>query len=300
MDYRDKVLSLAQVSPLVPTQVAKALNTNSLLAGAMLSEMSSKGILKVSNLKVGTSPLYYVPGNEGQLLNFLSSLNPKDREAVLLLKEKKVLRDSSLYPLVRACLKVAKDFAVPLEVTFNKQKEIFWKWFLLPDKEAESFIREIITPLEPPKPVALEKPKLEKSKTEKIKKIEKPDKQKTLIKTETKLKAVAKPKKISTPKLRKNFWSKIDDFLKENYVDVVEKTNLKRTDFEIVVAFNSPFGQLKYFCKAVQKSKITEADISSAFAKAKLKNLPLIFLSNGAPDANAEKFFELGVLFKRL
>jgi len=57
---------------------------------------------------------------------------------------------------------------------------------------------------------------------------------------------------------------------------------------------------LLYFCKALQKAKIKESDLSSAFAKARLKNLPLVFLSNGVLDSGAEKFFGLGLIFKRL
>ena len=45
MDYRDKVLTVARNSPVVPTQIAKALATDSMMAGAMLSEMVSKGLV---------------------------------------------------------------------------------------------------------------------------------------------------------------------------------------------------------------------------------------------------------------
>ena len=212
--------------------------------------------------------------------------------------------------MVRTCLKNVKDFAFPLEVTFNNKKEIFWKWFLLSDSDAEAIIREILIPSED---VEKPEPQIESESVveEKIKTKSEPEKieqQKTLVKQEVKTgpkaKLIPKPKekfqKKKVIKPRQNFWVKIESFFNENYVEIIEKQDIKRTDFELVISFNTPFGKTKYFCKALQKSKITENDISSAFAKAELKNLPLIFLSNGSPDPAAEKFFELGLIFKRL
>ncbi|RLE46629.1 hypothetical protein DRJ22_01500 [Candidatus Woesearchaeota archaeon] len=298
MEYREKVLSLARVSPVLPAQVAKALNTNSLMAGAMLSEMTSKGILKVSNLKVGGSPLYFVPGNEFQLVNFLGNLSPKDREAVLFLKEKKILRDSDLSPLVRTCLRNAKDFALPLDVSFNEKKEIFWKWFLLSDKDAEVIIRDILMPSGVVEDNSSEEKVVKQKVVEENRSVLK-EEPKQLVKEKSVSKLKSRPRK-RVGKSRQSFWSKVESFFDEHSVEVIEKNSLKRTDFELVVAFDSPFGRIKYFCKALQKAKIKESDLSSAFAKARLKNLPLVFLSNGVLDSGAEKFFGLGLIFKRL
>ncbi|MEM4264005.1 MAG: hypothetical protein QW666_03890, partial [Candidatus Woesearchaeota archaeon] len=111
VDYRDKILSMAKLSPVLPVQVAKALNTNSLFASAMLSELVSKDLLKVSNIKIGSSPLYYIPELGGQLQAYADKLNAKDKKTYDLLKEKKVLREIDLDPLTRVSIKNIKDFS---------------------------------------------------------------------------------------------------------------------------------------------------------------------------------------------
>jgi len=144
MDYRDQILALAKSSPLLPSGVAKELKTNSIMAGAMLSEMCDRGILKTSALRVGGSPLYYTPGNESQLLNYVQSLNEKDRRTVSRLQELKVIRESDADPLIRVSLAQIKDFAKPLVVQFDGREERFYKWFELGDSDAEQVIRAIV------------------------------------------------------------------------------------------------------------------------------------------------------------
>lgn len=149
MEQQDKILFMARESPLTPTQVAKAIGKDSWIASAMLSALVEKGLLKISNVKIGSTPLYYDPNHSDQLQRFSSYLNEKDRRVYDLLKEKKILRENALDPLSRVCVKNIKDFARPLEVSFNNVKEIFWKWYLLPDTEAEPIIRGILTGQQP-------------------------------------------------------------------------------------------------------------------------------------------------------
>ncbi len=118
-DYRDKILALVKIHPVQPTFVAKVLNTDSMLASAMLGEMASKGALKISNLKIGSSPLYYLPDSAHQLQQYTHALNDKDRQAYELLKQKEVLQDTTLEPLTRVSMRALKDFAIPLEVNYN-------------------------------------------------------------------------------------------------------------------------------------------------------------------------------------
>ncbi|MBI2661459.1 hypothetical protein HYX09_04325, partial [Candidatus Woesearchaeota archaeon] len=57
---RDKVISLVKSQgPLLPSHVAKQIGTNILMASAYLAELVSSGIIRISNIKVGGSPLYY-------------------------------------------------------------------------------------------------------------------------------------------------------------------------------------------------------------------------------------------------
>ena len=68
----EKILEIVRLGPTFPAKVAKALGGggDTMLIGAILSTLISSGDLKVSTLKVGGSPLYYVPEQESKLKIF--------------------------------------------------------------------------------------------------------------------------------------------------------------------------------------------------------------------------------------
>ena len=136
MNRREIVLNFIQRNgPSVPGQVYKELGMDTLLTSAFMSELVINNDLKVSSVKFGGSPLYYIVGQEAQLEKYVEILHEKERKAVQMLKERLVLRDVKLEPVIRVALRNAKDYAKPLFVTLAGQKEIFWKWYLLKDSE---------------------------------------------------------------------------------------------------------------------------------------------------------------------
>ncbi len=143
---QDKILAfLHETGPTLPSKVAKNIQTDILFASAFLSDLASQGKVKISYLKVGGSPLYYLAGQESQLFNFArSNLNPKDYLVLEKLKAAKALREKDLDLLSKVALRSLKDFALPLHVTIDGVKELFWKWHLLSDEETNQTIRSII------------------------------------------------------------------------------------------------------------------------------------------------------------
>ncbi len=278
MEYRDKILSLAQAQPLLPNTVAKALSTNSIMAGAMLSEMCSKGLLKTSALRVGGSPLYLIPGKEEQLLNHLQNLNEKDRRTVLKLQEEKIIREQESDPFTRVSLATIKDFAKPLTVSYDGKQETFWKWFTLTDKEAEDSIRQKLEPTkiqEQQKQVQPEKPKTQEPVEEKPVREQKIKQQEPRPVQET-----LAPKQ--TPEPNGEFWDKLNTFFTQSNITLLNKTAIKKkTDFDLTLEVPSPVGKLTYYCKARSKKKITDADISAAYVQGQIKKLPVILLTDG-------------------
>ena len=131
--------------PVIPSQISKEINSDILMASAHLSELSSEGRVKVSNLKIGGTPLYFLKGQESQLERFSDNLHEKERKAYELLKEKKVLRDNKLEPVIRVALRGIKDFAIPLQVTFQNNKEIFWRWHSSNKEEATALVGKTVT-----------------------------------------------------------------------------------------------------------------------------------------------------------
>lgn len=262
MDYRQKILSLTRSAPVLPTQVAKSLGIDSLMSGAMLSEMVSKGLLRVSRLKVGGSPVYYAPDHPEHLKEFMSHLNEKDRKTAALLEEKGVLRDRDQDPVVRVGLQNLRDFAVPLTVQYGGQEELFYQWFLLSEEAARERIRELIDTQE--KKLAP--------------KIEVPAKLPDNLPSEPRS---PPPKPTQKPRQDSDIVLSAESFFAENDIRVVDKTVLKKNDIDFLVDLPSPVGPLRYFCKVRGKKRVADADLSNAYVQGQLKKLPVLFLTSG-------------------
>ncbi len=141
----DRVKQLVRMrGPVIPSQISKEIGTNILMASAILSELASKNDVKISSVKFGGTPLYYVAGQEAKLQNYIAGLPQKEKEAFEMLKANGVLGDHSLEPAIRYALRQIKDFAKPLEASIDGETQLFWKWYLLPNEEAEPAIKRIL------------------------------------------------------------------------------------------------------------------------------------------------------------
>ncbi|MBI4150382.1 hypothetical protein HY488_03185 [Candidatus Woesearchaeota archaeon] len=328
VDNRDKVLQIVRMKgPLLPSQINRELNTNLLFASAMLSELVDSKVLKISHLKVGGSPLYYHQGQEARLQEYAKKLNEKDYRAYELLRQAKVLRDRDQEPLIRACLREIKDFAVPLEVNFDNNVELFWKWYLLPNEDVELLVRQRLG-LDRPRAQAVEEEqartiphagqmtdvllekklalarkvlseKVESTVSEKRKEREEAPKEREK-KVEEKIKKEEKGvKKEETVLSAETFvdrgepndklFKKIKVFFDENKIRILShKIIRKETDIEFTIEIPSAVGKLPYFCKAKDKQKCTDGDLSAAYVQSQSKKLPILFISTGELTKKAQ------------
>ena len=285
MDKNQAILEIInRKGPVLPVQVSKEINDNILMASARLSELLSSKKIKISSLKVGGSPLYYLPGQEEKLRNFVNNLGGVERKAYDLLEQGKVLRDAVMEPAVRVALRNIKDFAVPLQVIYQEKTEIFWKWYLTETKEAEIIIKDIIDAIrkskEIPRPQALQKAPEQQTRPEKPKEeIKKPD--------DTTKKEAPKPRKMA---VKINFLNEINGFFSKAKINIMEVKEIKKnSEFDITVELNTQLGNVKYFCKAKNKKNISEGDLSSALVNAQSKGLPLLFITNGKTSKKSQE-----------
>lgn len=293
LDYRDRICVLAGQKPVLPTEVAKELGTNSMLASAMLSEMSEKGLLKVSHLKVGSSPLYYHPGHPEHLLGYVQHLNEKDRKTVSLLQEKGVLRDADLDPLTRVSLRNIKDFASPLDVTINGVKELFWKFYLLSDEQASEAIKRQLVP-EEAKTESLPVQKQRKSMAKRRAQPAALVVQETLVQTpQQSHSTLGSGQPSGQAGVDDPFLQQLLAFFSANNIKVVERVVLKRkAEYDFVLQVPSPVGSLQYYCKAKNKARVGEADLSQAYVQGQLKKLPVLFLASGSLTRPAQELLK--------
>ncbi len=334
VDHRDRLVQIVRMKgPLLPSQLNRELNTNLLFASAMLSELVDKKVLRLTYLKVGGSPLYYAPGQEHRLQEFGGKLGEKDRRAFELLRERKVLCDKDQEPLTRACLREIRDFAVPLEVNFEGNVEIFWKWHLLSNEEAEPLIRhslgldqQTIAPPEAKDPFlekklelarkVMQEPKTEGPKRLEERKRDEPPQKKLVERT----KPERVPEKAKTERADENkplpdtfidhgepddaFFRKVKAFFDESKIRIMShKVIRKESDIEFMVEIPSAVGKLAYFCKAKDKQKCNDGDLSSVFIQSQSKKLPVLFITTGeltkkAQDILSKEFKSMAV--KRL
>jgi len=338
-DTENKILSLIKISgPCIPSKIAKAIESNILIASAHLSELSARGVVKISNVKNDGTPFYYLKGQEEQLQQLSNYLNDKDQRAFNLLKDKEVLRDKDLEPLIRVGMRAIKDFAVPLNVKTNQGSEIFWKWYLITNEDATKLIRDIIDPeakrkIEDQKKQEAEKIEEDKKKKDqelkqKIaqekkkrdeeikKKIEKEKAEEKALEEKRKLesKKIEEQKKLDDKKqvvVRKRelkpdaFLDQLNRYFKSKGIDVLEcEVVRKNADIDLILRIPSVVGKVDYYCKAKNKKRVMDGDLSSAYIKGQMKKLPVIFLTTGHLTKKAHEMLSKdlnnGIVLKKI
>ncbi len=277
MNPKEEILNLIKTKgPVLPVDVAKAINSNILLASAYLSEFVSNGIIKVSKVKVGGSPVYYLPNQESKLEYYIPKLNEKEQRAVQELKQNKILKDSELQPLERVGLRNSRDFAKPLEVVINNQKQLFWRWFLTPKSEVESIIRERYFKRVPQS--HLQEPKTSRPE------IPKTSEQK--------------------PTLQKSFYDKVRDFFEEHDIKTSQQEIIKKNKhYWFIAEIPASIGYITYYCEAKNKKTIASSDLSDALVKAQNKRLPLLYITNGKPNKAIQEMMDnefKNIILKRI
>lgn len=298
-DIREKILQfIKEKGPILPVELSKHINSNILMASAHLSELSSSGKLKISHVKVGGSPLYFLPGQEAQLQKFADNLHEKEKRAYDLLFQKRVLRDNEIEPLARVALRVIKDYAIPLQVNFKDNSEIFWRWYLLTNKEAEELIRDVLKKTEKPSEKEEAKP-VEREMQEKIgqpvlhpegeiqKKISQPEKQ---IEKEAYQAKTEKKKHIKTDKSA--FLDSVSSYFSRNKINILSREIIRKTEIDFIIQIPSAVGNLEYYCKAKDKKKINDADLASAFAQGQLRKMPVLVIASGELTKRAKEMLQ--------
>ena len=358
MDVQDQIVEfLKTTGPTLPSKVSKNIKTEILIASAYLSDLASQGKVRISHLKVGGSPLYYLPGQEAQLYPFAAgNINSKDLIVLERLKDEKVLQEENLDLLSKVGLRSLRDFATPLHVNLNGKKQLFWKWHSLPQEETNKIIADLLqgneqlnhllknrsetvvtSDITPPlmqkkvevsqkeaereidskeqKLVLLQKEEVYPEKEELQQKLDLPKKVEEVVEKkeevkevvkkveteeEVKLKLEEKKPVIKKVKVKKRIIP--DTFspeIKELFVKLEIKVNRqemvrKNAEMNFFVDVPSVVGAMHYFCKAKNKNKCDEKDLSAAYVEAQMKKLPLLFLYTNQISKKAQKMLESG------
>lgn len=291
-ETHEKIINvLREKGPSLPINIAKALETSSLFISAFLSELTNQNRIKVSNLKVGGSPLYFMEGQEAKLEDYYKYLHPRESEAFLLLKEHKVLRDSDQDPATRVALRSIKDFSVG----FKMGEEIYWRFVSVPSQEVdgilnggnekvvekETFANSQVSSTSPHPPTRPEESVDENSKEVVVNKE---------VKNEFDNPLIVKEVKRKKEKPRSDFVQRVIGFIKGKGLEIVEERRYKAKEYNCIVRVRSELGPISFLTQAKDKKTITEGDFKKLLSSAQSIPLPAFMLYTGEISKKAKDY----------
>lgn len=278
VEKKEAILNLIKKEgPCLPSAISGKVSLSLLLASALLSEMKAEKRLKVSNLKIGGSPLYYVEGQETQLENFAKHLPKKEQEAFELLKKKEIVDEEKLEPAHRVALRSIKDFAFPIYVKTEGRERIFWRLHSIKPEDASTRISEILKP----KPEAKPEPKPKEEKNE-IKE------QKQKEQKEKKVKPRRRPRKN-----KEQFKTKVFDWIQGKGLHIEEGLEGKYGDDAFcIISTNSALGQLNFLVVAKDKKRLNDADISLIYQQGQQAGMPILLLTKAKLTKKAQAYLD--------
>ncbi|PNX46833.1 MAG: hypothetical protein BV456_11775 [Thermoplasmata archaeon M8B2D] len=199
-------------------------------------------------MRVGTSPLYLLEGQEEKLEERVDNLKHVEKEAFLKLKKKKLLVDSKEEPATRVALRNIRDFAIP----FKFGEEIMWRYAFTPQNE----IRELLSPKKAeakPRPRSVEKPRQAEKKVENI-----------------------FSKEDNEPK--PEFFGEVMRFLGKNNIEFLEEMQTNKKEIVGKVRIQSGVGKIDFLLVAKNKKTTSKDEISAATQMANYNKMPCLFV----------------------
>ena len=279
---KEKIIQIIKRrGPSLPAHIAKETELSILFSSAFLSELFSERKIRISAMKVGSSPLYFLPGQEPFLENFAHHLKSKEKEAFLLIKEKKFLFDKEQIPAIRVALREIRDFAIPLK---NSEGELVWRYFTVPKEEMPDFKKQekeaekkeqVTTKIKEPEKIIV--------KSEKKENVEKKEElgifEETPKKTDKKGKPEQKKKTKKESKTNDKFFDRIKEFLAEKSVEILDIESFSRNEIILKVRENNQ----EKFLISYNKKRLSDEDIIKANKKSLQNGLKYRILSFGEP-----------------
>jgi len=265
MQIKEKILSSMRIrGPILPVHMSKEIGMSILFTSAFLSELLSDKTIKISSMKVGGSPVYFLPGQESFLERYSPHLKSKEKDAYILLKERGFLLDSKQEPAIRVALRSIKDFAVP----FKKDDQIYWRYFKVPLSEFRP--EEHVVP-------KIKEPEKMKINEKGVDIFDKP-------KREIKRTIKKKP----SQKTNDKFFNKVKEYLMKQAIEISSIEGFSKTDLTLKIKD----ARGEKLLVAYDKKRITESDIIKAHKKAQEANLPFLILSLGETPKKLTSFIE--------
>jgi len=314
-EIKNKILSVLRTrGPTLPVHIAKETNLSMIFASAFLSELVNNHEAKMSIMRVGGSPVYFLKEHQNQLENFSNYLPGKEREAYSMLKEKKLLEDRDLEPAIRVAIRNIKDFAYPLILNLPEGQRTFWRFSSFLEEEAKKMIETIV---EGEKPKIVEEKKQEvKVEIKEPEKLEVPEIKVREIEVKPEIRQEKKEHKIrekqvleleekpvielkilpdsliEKPKVKEKspFAQRIIELFGSKDIEIIEEKDSQKKDYLAIVRINSQIGKIRLLAVCKDKKRLNEQDIIAALQKSQEHKLPVLMVAPGSLDKKAEVY----------
>jgi hypothetical protein len=316
-DVKKKILSfLDQNGPSLPIPIAKHVLLQPMFASAILSELLNEKRVKTSSMKIGSSPLYLIPGQEAKLDAFTENLTGVEKEAYIKLKDNKFLEDQTQEPRLRVALRGLKDFAIPIQMN-NK---LYWKYFTSSSEkikqaledEGEIAVGERVVGQQIWEDIKKEQPKVEpaeiKTKQEKIVHILTTEAENTSKQVPLKIEKIIKeevaitreePIEVKQTKIKKLtekdlFLEQVKRILESKNIEILEIIQFDKKQVIAKARVNVDKTCVLFF---MDKKRPDEKDLARAYKKSQEYKLPYYIVTQTQPQ---KKLKETADLYKAL
>ena len=271
---KEKIISFIKDNgPSLPVRIAKTIEMEPVFASAILSELLNEKRIKMSNLRVGSSSLYLLQGQEKMLEDFADNLKSVEKEAFLKLKEKIVLEDEKEEPAIRVALRNIKDFAIP----FEKEEKLFWRYSFTDENKLSSLLNP---------------------KQQEVQKKEEKEKHK-LTKKEEKIGKIFS-KENSNKEDKPEFLNEVKKFLEKREIDLIEEIKTEKREIIAKVKIKTKIGEIKFLLVAKNKTSTNKEELNAAIQQANYNKMPCLLLLKKEPSGLIKKILEENNLIKLL
>ena len=255
-ELKQKALSyIEQAGPTIPVRLAKELNVDPIWAGAILSEMIQQHDVKITSMKIGSTPVYYLEGQEQKLEEFADKhLNGIPKEAYLLLKKVRKLIDNEQEPQIRIALRSLKDFAIKKQ----EGESIIWTYYLSEEDSQDETTEET---------KAIEETKEEETEEKHLEPI--------FEETEEK----------------RDILAEVKQELQKLNILLLEETDVKKREFTGLGRMQGILGEEEILIIAKDKKNITDKDLEKIFEQVKDEKKQVLLFTTGEVAKKSVEFY---------
>lgn len=292
-EKKNKIVNFLQTNgPTLPVRISKVIEMEPVFASAILSELYNDKRIKMSHMKIGSSSLFFLPGQEEKLQDFIENLKSIEKEVFFKLKEQRILFDESEDPAIRVAIRGMKDFATP----FEHDGKSCWKFASVTNEEVEKFFHpkeikeekkeekkeeerplEIITKKEEEKPVS------EKKEVEKIEK-----KTEKKIWKSNKVEGMGKPESEKVldafDETKSEFYEEVKKFLKKNDIEISDEIQADKKEVVAKIIVRSKISNLNYLLIAKNKKSVNREEINVVLQRSSYHKMPCILVLRKEPS----------------